>query len=76
MKKGTRVLVEWVDITAALHTEEDIEPVLAQSVGWIDCNNKNWLRLVNSRYKEDKKFSKLADKIVIPKGCIKSVIEI
>lgn len=73
MKKGDRVLVVWYDITAELHTEDDIEPVEAETVGWIDCCNKNWVRIVTTRYREKRRFAKLSDKIVIPKGCIKSI---
>jgi hypothetical protein len=73
IKKGTRVYVEWWDIVADLHTENDIEPAVAQSVGWIDSYTKKYLRLFTTKYKDT---IQLADKIVIPVGCIKSIQEI
>ncbi len=73
IKKGTRVYVEWWDIVADLHTEDDIEPAVAQSVGWIDSYTKKYLRLFTTKYKNT---IQLADKIVIPVGCIKSIEEI
>jgi len=72
-KKGTRVLVEWEDIVADLHTENEIEPCAAESVGWIDTLTKRFIRLTTSRYLDG---SVLADKIVIPIGCVKNILEI
>jgi len=76
LKKGDLVKVTWLDIMAELHTEDEIEPVTAETVGWIDCNNKRWIRIVTTHYLENRKFSRLADKIVIPKGCIIKVAAI
>jgi len=69
-QNGTRVYVEWWDIVADLHTEDNIEPALAQSVGWIDTHTKKYLRLFTTKYKDT---IELADKIVIPVGCIKDI---
>jgi len=74
MKKGTRVLVEWLDIQAALHTEDKIEPVRAESLGWIESDTKKYLRLCTCRYLDG--FCDLSDKIVIPKGCIENISEV
>ena len=73
MKKGQRVCVTWHDITASLHSEDAIEPAKAEVCGWIESNTKKYLRIVTCRYFDDKK---LADRIVIPKGCIEKVDEI
>lgn len=73
MRKGKRVLVCWYDIVADLHTEDDIEPVSALSVGWVDSHTKKYLRLFTTKYEGD---IKTADKIVIPCGCIESIEEI
>ena len=75
MRRGTRVLVRWVDIQTASHSEEDIEPIEAETVGWIESDTRAFLRVRTSRYTHSD-FRKLADKIVIPKGCITSVEEI
>lgn len=72
-KKGTRVLVEWEDIVADLHSEDEIEPIAAESVGWIESLTKRFIRLTTSRYLDE---SKTADRIVIPMGCVKNVTKI
>jgi|TARA_R100000479_G_scaffold119255_1_gene60969 hypothetical protein len=71
--KGTRVLVEWEDIVADLHTEEDIMPCQAQTVGWIESFTDKYIRLVTTKYLDG---CVLADKIVIPMGCVNNVKEI
>jgi len=76
VKKGMRVLITWEDIQAILHSEDDIEPALAETVGWVDNSSNTWIRLVTSRYYAEQGFDKLADKIVIPKGCILKIEEI
>ena len=73
MRKGTRVLVKWWDITADLHTDVQLDPVLAESVGWVPRDTKKVLELAYSRYKDK---SGVTDKIAIVKGCIESVEEI
>ena len=75
MKKGTRVYVRWMDISADLHTDEPIEPVLAESVGWIVRDTKKVLELETCRYPIDRKkhHCKLRDGIAIPRGCVESV---
>jgi sporulation protein YlmC with PRC-barrel domain len=72
-KKNTRVIVEWEDIVADLHSEDEIEPCAAESVGWIESLTKRYIRLTTSRYLDD---NKTADRIVIPIGCVKDVKEI
>ena len=76
VKKGMRVLITWEDIQAILHSEDDIEAALAETVGWVDNSSNTWIRLVTSRYYAEQGFDKLADKIVIPKGCILNIEEI
>jgi|TARA_R100000482_G_scaffold35972_1_gene12091 hypothetical protein len=69
--KGNLVLIKWVDIVADLHSEECIEPALAESVGWVESKTKKYIRLLTSRYKDD---TKLADRIVIPMGCVEEIV--
>ena len=61
------VKVTWKDIVADLHTDEDIVPCESWSVGWIQEDNDEYLRLYTGFYEDG---IELADKIVIPKGCI------
>tara|TARA_R100001510_G_C7624846_1_gene184911 strand:+ start:255 stop:488 length:234 start_codon:yes stop_codon:yes gene_type:complete len=72
-KKGDRVLVEWEDIVADLHSEDEIEPAKAQSVGWIESKTKRYIRLTTSKYLDK---SKVADRIVIPMGCVNNIEKI
>ena len=67
------MLVEWEDIVADLRSEDEIEPCKAESVGWIESLTKKYIRLITSRYLDG---SKVADRIVIPIGCITDVKEI
>lgn len=69
-KKGDRVLVDWLDIVADLHTEDNIKPCKAQSVGWIESITTKYIRLTTSRYLDS---CELADKIVIPIGCVEDI---
>ena len=73
MKKGTRVFVRWWDITVDLHTDEELNPVLAESVGWVLRDTKKVLELTSCRYTDK---SDTNDRIAIVKGCIESVEEI
>lgn len=73
MKKGTLVIVEWDDIQAILHTDEDLDPAPAESVGWVKRWNKKVVELENSRYKDQ---SGVRDGITIPRGCITKVKEL
>lgn len=73
MKKGTRVCVTWEDITASLHSEDQIVPAKAEVCGWVESNTAKYLRVITCRYMDG---SKLADRIVIPKGCVTKVEEI
>ena len=61
------VKVTWLDIVADLHTEDKIVPVRSYSVGWIQKLNKDFIRLHTSYYEDT---CELADKIVIPMGCV------
>ena len=67
MKKGTRVYVEFDDITASLHDDKDLEVVVAQVMGWIISDTKKVLKLATCRYKDgcDHK-----DRMSIPAGCV------
>lgn len=69
-KKNDLVLIDWIDITAALHTDEEILPTNAQTVGWVQASTKQWVRLVTTKYLDG---SDLTDQIVIPKGVIRNV---
>ena len=73
MKRGSRVYVKWLDISASLHTDEACEPVEAESVGWIIRNNKKFIELATSRYV---KGCDCKDRIAILKGCIEKMEEI
>ena len=73
MKKGTRVFVTWLDITADLHTDKQLDPVLAESVGWVLRDTKTVLELTSCRYTDG---SELNDRIAIVKGCVKSIEKI
>ena len=73
MKKGTLVLLKWWDIQADLHTDEQIDVILAESVGWIKRDTKTIIELENCRYTDD---CGLRDGIAIPKGCVESILEI
>ena len=73
IRKYDKVLVKWVDIVADLHSENKIVPCQAESLGFVESNTKEYLRLVTSRYIDDKE---LADRIVIPKGWIKEIIKL
>ena len=72
-KKGDSVLVECEDIVADLHSEDMIEPCKAESLGWIESLTKRYIRLTTCRYLDE---SKVADRIVIPIGCVKNVKKI
>lgn len=61
-----RVLVEWMDIAVLTNTEDELKPVQAYTVGWVEVDAKDYITLLTTRYK-DLSFS---DKISIPKGCI------
>ena len=73
MKAGTRVLVKWLDIQADLHTDVELNPVMAESVGWVLRDTKKVLELAYTRYLDS---SNVTDKIAIVKGCIETVEKI
>ena len=61
------VKITWKDIVADLHTDEQIFPCESWSVGWVQEDNDEYVRLYTCFYEDG---IELADKIVIPKGCI------
>ena len=66
-------MVTWEDITASLHSEDQIMPAKAEVCGWVESSTSKYMRVITCRYMDG---SKLADRIVIPKGCIVKVEEI
>jgi hypothetical protein len=67
MKKGTRVYVEFDDITASLHSDNDLECVVAQVCGWVISDTKRYLKLATCRYKDGCDYK---DRITVPQGCV------
>ena len=67
MKKGTRVYVEFQDITADLHTDKDLDTVRGCVTGWVISDTKDTLKLATCRYKDGCDFM---DRMSIPAGCI------
>jgi hypothetical protein len=75
MRKGTRVYVEFDDITADLHSENDLEVAEGEVVGWILSDTKRALKLTTCRY-QDGKLHKEKDRFTLPRGCVRSMEEI
>jgi hypothetical protein len=73
MKKGTRVYVQWEDITASLHSEEDLKPAVAEVCGWVLSDTKKYIKLATCRYKDG---CDCKDRMTIPRGCVIEVKEI
>ena len=73
MRKGKRVYVRWLDISADLHTEEQCNPIEAECMGWVVRDTKKVLELAYCRYV---KGCELADKIAIPRGCVIAIEEV
>ena len=73
VKKGDRVCVVWMDIVADLHSTNLIVPAEASVCGWVEEYNKEYIRIVTCGYEKDKE---LADRIVIPRGCIVKIEEV
>ena len=67
MKRGTRVYVEFQDITADLHTDKDLDVVIAQVMGWVLSDTRKVLKLATCRYKDGCEYK---DRMSIPAGCI------
>jgi hypothetical protein len=67
LKKGTRVYVEWEDITADLHCESELNCVVAQVCGWILSDTKRYLKITTCRYKDGCDYK---DRMSIPQGCV------
>jgi hypothetical protein len=74
VKKGDSVCVKWLDIKAALHTDEQILPAHAITLGWVDASNPTWIRISTTKYVGE--LDELSDKIVIPRGCIENIKQI
>jgi len=73
MKKGDRVYVVWEDITANLHSDEELNLVVAETVGWILRNGKKELEIATSRYRGGCDYK---DRITIHKGVVVSMEKI
>lgn len=69
VSKGDAVYVEWMDITADLHSDAKLEPAAAEVMGWVDSVTKKYIRLSTCRYKTDEHCD-LKDQIAIPMGCV------
>ena len=67
MKKGTRVYVEYLDITADLHSDKDLDCVVGRVTGWILSDKKPVLKLTTSDYKDGCEHK---DRMSIPQGCV------
>ncbi|MHC5061898.1 MAG: hypothetical protein ACYTFK_12540 [Planctomycetota bacterium] len=67
MKKGTRICVTFEDITADLHTDKDLDVVIAEVCGWVLSDTKKVLKLATCRYKDG---CSCKDRISIPSGCV------
>lgn len=67
MKKGQRVFVEYEDITADLHSEKDLDCVVAQVCGWVLSDTKRYLKLTTCRYKDGCDYK---DRMTVPAGCV------
>ena len=67
MRKGTRVLVEFDDITAKQHSDEDLNCVVGRVVGWILEDTKRVLKLTTCFYLDDCDYK---DRMSIPQGCV------
>lgn len=67
MKKGQRVFVEYEDITADLHSEKDLDCVIAQVCGWVLSDTKRYLKLTTCRYKDGCDYK---DRMTVPAGCV------
>ena len=73
MKKGDRVYVVWEDITASLHSDEELNLVVAETVGWILRKGKKELEIATTRYKDGCDFK---DRITIHRGTVVSMEKI
>jgi hypothetical protein len=68
---GEPVFVEWLDISATQHSEEDLEPVKAMSLGWVNSFTRVYLRLTTSGYPVSGDFEG-----AIPTGCITRIVRL
>jgi hypothetical protein len=67
MKKGARVFVQFDDITADLHSDKELDCVVAEVCGWILSDRKPFLKLTTSDYADG---CDCKDRISIPQGCV------
>ena len=67
LRKGTAVYVEFQDITADLHSEKELDVVIAEVMGWVLSDTKKVLKLTTCRYKDG---CDCKDRISIPQGCV------
>ena len=67
MRKGTRVYVEFNDITADLHSDKDLDTVVAQVMGWVISDTKKTLKIATCQYKDG---CDCRDRMSIPAGAV------
>ena len=67
-----RVEIKWHDITVDVNTDQPLCPEPSTTVGWVEYQDKKYIRVVTTKYKS----LDIADKIAIPMGCIESIKEI
>jgi hypothetical protein len=67
MLKGTRVYIEFDDISADLHTPDQLDCVVAMVCGWVLSDTKRYVRIATCLYKDGCDYK---DRMTIPKGCI------
>lgn len=70
MRKGTRVYVCFEDITANLHSDSDLDCVVAEVCGWVLSDTKKHLKLTTCRYRDGCEYK---DRMSIPKGAVISM---
>jgi hypothetical protein len=67
MKKGARIYVQFEDITADLHTDKDLDVVIAEVMGWVLSDTKKCLKITTCRYKDGCDYK---DRMSIPARCV------
>lgn len=69
---GKEVRVIWLDITADVHTTDAIQPEVSTTLGYVEYQDKTFIRILTTRYT----VLDIADKIAIPIGCIQRIKEL
>ena len=69
------VLIEWEDITCLHNTEENPDPCIGLTAGWIETKNQDRIVLSTTIYKDDSPGG-YSDRISIPLGCIKKIMNL